>query len=326
MNLPMRSLYKIFHPEIFQGSLKKMNYFEGWYFKHVSAGAGDAFAVIPGISLSEDIHAFIQYNDGKTGKSSYFRYDISEFTFDRKKLMIRIGNSHFTGEGISLDLSNESFTIRGKIAYSGILKPPSNIFMPGIMGWYSYVPWMECNHGVISVTHDLTGSVTVNGDLRQLSGGKGYIEKDWGISFPESWLWMQCNNFPSQSASVMISIAKIPWRGSFFIGFVAFFSLNCITTIMATYNGAKVVSLKRIDSNKTELVIRKGDMLLKAVITKKGEGVLKAPSSGIMNNTIKESIDSEVWIEVAKSGKIIFSENGVRAGYEETDKIFTYFI
>lgn len=325
MNLPMRLLYKIFHPEIFQGSLEKKKYFEGWYFKQVSADANEAFAVIPGISLSDDTHAFIQYNDGKTGKSSYFRYNISEFSFDKKKFLITIGRSTFSEESISLDLKNESFSIKGDIIFHSILKPPSNILMPGIMGWYSYVPWMECNHGVVSVTHGLSGSVTVNGDLRQLSGGKGYIEKDWGISFPESWLWMQCNNFPSQSASVMISTGKIPWRGNFFIGFVAFFSLNGITKIMATYNGASIISMKRIDSNKTEMIIRKGETVLKAVVTKKGEGMLKAPSSGLMNNTIKESIDSDVWIEVLRSGKMIFSELGSRAGYEETEGIFKYF-
>jgi hypothetical protein len=321
----MRSLYKIFHPGVFQGSLKKKDYFEGWYFKHVSEGADDAFAVIPGVSLSEDTHAFIQYNDGKTGKSSYFRYNISEFSFDSKKLKIRIGNSTFTTEGISLDLSNESFSIKGEIFYSAILKPPSNILMPGIMGWYSYVPWMECNHGVISVTHDLSGSLTVNGDLRQMSGGKGYIEKDWGISFPESWLWMQCNSFTSQSASAMISVAKIPWRGSYFIGFVAFFSLNGKTSILATYNGARIESLKRTGKDTTRVVIRKGEMVVKAEIVKNGEGVLKAPASGMMNNTIKESIASDVSLEVYNHGKIIFSEYGTRAGYEETEGIFRYF-
>jgi tocopherol cyclase len=321
----MGRIYKIFHPEIFQGSLNKKKYFEGWYFKHVTAAEDNAFAVIPGISFSNDSHAFIQYNEGKAGKSTYFRYDISEFSFDPRKMIIRIGKSWFTSDGISLDLSNESFTIRGNIFYSGILKPPSGIFMPGIMGWYSYVPWMECNHGVISVNHNLSGSIKVNGNSRKFSGGKGYIEKDWGISFPESWLWMQCNNFPSKSASVMISVGKIPWRGSFFIGFIAFFSINGKTSVMATYNGAKIISLKKGDDNLTEVIIKKGETVLKAVIAKKGAGVLKAPVSGLMDNTIKESIDSEVRIELTKSGKILYSENGVKAGYEETEKIFTYF-
>ena len=321
----MTSLYKIFHPEIFQGSLKKKNYFEGWYFKHVSAGGEEAFAVIPGISLSEDTHAFIQYNNGKTGKSSYFRYDITEFSSDTKKLKFRVGNSFFTTEGISLDLSNETYSIKGELSYSGILRPPSSLLMPGIMGWYSYVPWMECNHGVISITHDIKGSVSVNGNTSQFGGGKGYIEKDWGKSFPESWLWMQCNNFPDSSASVMISVGKIPWRGSFFIGFVAFFSLKGRTTILATYNGAEIISLRRIGENVTETIIKKRDLVLKATITKKGEGILKAPTSGLMNNTIKESIDSDVSLEITEAGKPIFSETGIRSGYEETEGIFKYF-
>ena len=29
-------LYKIFHPSIFQGNLKKRHYFEGWFLKHVT--------------------------------------------------------------------------------------------------------------------------------------------------------------------------------------------------------------------------------------------------------------------------------------------------
>lgn len=321
----MRSLYKIFHPEVFQGSLRKKNYFEGWYFKHVSAGADDAFAVIPGVSLSEDAHAFIQYNDGKTGKSSYFRYSISDFYFDRKKLMISIGNSVFTEKGISLDLANESFSIRGDIAYSGILKPPSNIFMPGIMGWYSYVPWMECNHGVLSVTHGLSGTIEVNGESRSMTGGNGYIEKDWGVSFPEFWLWLQCNSFTTPGASVMISVAKIPWMGSFFIGFVAFFSLNGETTIFATYNGARILSLRLNEDNNTEVIITKGAFTLKTVISAGGHGILKAPSSGTMINNIKESIDSEISLEVTRSGKSIFSENGRKTGYEVTDGILRYF-
>jgi hypothetical protein len=236
-----------------------------------------------------------------------------------------VGNSHFASDAISLDLKNDNHTISGQITYSKILKIPSGILMPGIMGWYSYVPTMECNHGVVSVTHDLRGSLTVNGNPRQFSNGKGYIEKDWGISFPESWLWLQCNNFRSHQASVMVSIAKIPWKRRFFIGFIAFISMNGKTTVMATYNGARVESLRRLDDIKTEIIIRKGDLSIKAVVTKKGANVLKAPVSGIMKNIIKESLDSEVYLEVLKSGKTLFSEAGKYAGYEETETIFSYF-
>ncbi len=107
----MKSLYKIFHPEIFQGSLKNNNYFEGWYFKHVSADTGNAFAIIAGISLSDDSHSFIQYIDGNTGKTSYFRYSLSEFVLNRRKFEVRIGRSSFSEKAIRLDLSNDEFSI-----------------------------------------------------------------------------------------------------------------------------------------------------------------------------------------------------------------------
>jgi hypothetical protein len=323
--LNMGRIYKIFHPEVFQGSLKRKNYFEGWYFKHVSGPENDGFTVIPGISVSDDSHAFVQYSDARTGSSDYFRFDISDFRFDRRIFSISIGANHFGSEGISLDLKNERLEISGSIEYSGIVKMPSGILTPGAMGWYSYVPTMECNHGVVSVTHSLNGLISVNGDKRSFTGGKGYIEKDWGISFPESWLWLQCNNFRSDSASVMISIAKIPWRRRFFIGFIAFFSLKGKTTVLATYNGAKVESLKHLDENNTEIIISKGDLTINAVVTKKRTYSLMAPVAGRMKNLIKESLDSEVSLKVSKSGNPVFSESGLFAGYEETDKIFTYF-
>jgi tocopherol cyclase len=320
----MRSLFQIFHPEVFQGSLNKRNYFEGWYFKHVSANDEDAFAVIPGISFSEDSHSFIQYIDGANKKTIYFRYSSEDFSFSRKKLEIRVGDSIFTSQGVNLNLSNGEFKISGNVKYNEFTLLPKNLIMPGIMGWYSYVPGMECNHGVVSVDHNLEGSLNVNGTEREFTGGRGYIEKDWGISFPESWIWMQCNSFGKEHVSVMISIAKIPWMGSYFIGFISFISINGRIRIFATYNGAKVHSLSR-SGNITEVRITLRDVELFARITGRGIGFLKAPSQGLMNNTIKESIDSEVYIELKEENKTLYSGKGVRAGFEETDKIFTYF-
>lgn len=321
----MKSLYKIYHPEIFQGSLKDKTYFEGWYFKHVSEDTANAFAIIAGISLSEDPHSFIQYIDGNSGKTSYFRYKLSDFIADRKKLEVQLGRSSFTEEAITLDLENEELRITGMINSTKISPLPAKFLNPGIMGWYSFVPGMECNHGVVSTGHRIDGQVSVNGQVSGYDGGKGYTEKDWGISFPEAWIWLQCNNFKTDNVSVMISIAKIPWRGSFFIGFISFISIDGRTEILATYNGAKVVKLNRLDSNNTRVIISKSPLTLSVVINKQGAGTLKAPVKGLMSSVIKESLNSEVFLELRNGDKIIFSGAGVRTGYEETDRIFDYF-
>ena len=301
------------------------NYFEGWYLKHVSVNHQDAFAVIPGISLSDDPHAFIQFADGSKGRSAYFRYDINDFHTDKKNFKVKIGNSVFSSEGIGLDLDSEELKVTGKIDYSDMVKLRPTVLRPGIMGWYSYVPGMECNHGVVSLNHFLAGSIYINGRKKLFSGGKGYIEKDWGISFPESWIWVQCNSFSDEYVSVMISVAKIPWRGNFFVGFIAFIHLRGKTEIFATYNRSKILFLGKNISGKSEIQIAKGGKKLKVVITGKDTLALKAPVVGNMVNRIKESINSEVYIEYTEKNKPVFSGTGFKSGFEETEGIYKYF-
>ena len=45
---------KLFRPWVFQGSLSRKYYFEGWYFKHVSADREQVWSFIPGVSLAPE--------------------------------------------------------------------------------------------------------------------------------------------------------------------------------------------------------------------------------------------------------------------------------
>jgi hypothetical protein len=56
------------------------------------------------------------------------------------------------------------------------------------MGWYSFIPFMECKHGIVSANHKIKGKITVNNQIIDFDEGQGYIEKDWGTSFPEAGL------------------------------------------------------------------------------------------------------------------------------------------
>ncbi|MDX9928806.1 MAG: tocopherol cyclase family protein [Bacteroidales bacterium] len=321
----MKRFHKIFHPEVFQGSAKLKNYFEGWYFKNVSHDLKHAMAFIPGVSLSDDPHAFVQYIDGIAGRTAYFRYDINKFESVRGKFLIRIGESAFSAERVDLHLRNSEYIIDGSLEYNGITRLPQTLLMPGIMGWYSYIPVMECNHGVISVNHGISGSVTVNGTLYDFSHGRGYLEKDWGVSFPESWLWLQCNNFTTPDTSIMVSIAKIPWMGRYFIGLISFLSFAGRIEVFATYNRSEIVSLRQGSNSVTEIVIRRNRKRLTVTVNKSSSGVIVAPVEGKMANMIRESIDSEVSFEFDDGNGETIHDTGKRAGYEEMEKIFTYF-
>jgi hypothetical protein len=191
-------------------------------------------------------------------------------------------------------------------------------------GWYSFIPFMECKHGIVSVNHDLTGKITVNENLIDFNGGKGYIEKDWGTSFPEAWLWIQANNFNDPNTSFTFSVAKIPWRGKFFVGFIAFLYYNKYFSLYSTYNNSVITEINHTGGS-ISLTLKNQNSVLKVNALKNTFGELRAPASGDMSRRIKESIDSEVSLsQFDKHNNLLYNDSSKRAGIEVIDKIFDY--
>ena len=314
---------KLFHPEVFQGRLSGKRYFEGWYFKNVSADLEQVYSFIPGVALnSEHPHAFIQVINGITNDTYYVEYPLAEFEFRRDKFWVKVGKSEFSAENMQLDIESPDIRVKGNLYYSGHVKYPSSLLSPGIMGWYSFVPFMECKHGVLSVSQSISGTLSVNGSMHDFNLGKGYIEKDWGRSFPEAWIWMQSNNFDQSDVSIMLSIAKIPWLGRHFIGFLGFIYVKGQFYPFSTYNGSKITTCKLVNGELT-ITIRQKKYILDINTTLKSAGILKAPQSGNMERHIKESIDSELRVNLSRvNGKNIFQGTGHRAGLEVIDGIF----
>jgi len=316
----------IFRPAQFQGTNRKTDYFEGWYFKNVSAGQDEVLSVIPGISLDrKDPHSFVQVINGITGETRYFRFDVSDFSWSRERFEVRVGKNEFSAARMKLDLSESGFAVSGTLEFFDTVPFPASLLSPGIMGWFSYVPFMECNHGVVSANHRIEGTLSVNGRVIDFSQGRGYIEKDWGRSFPSSWIWLQCNNFRSDPCTLFLSVAKIPWLGHFFMGFIAFVYVDGKYHLFATYNNSKIESISFVDRIlRIVLVNRKYRLEITAV---QGEGGnLKAPVSGTMSRMIKESVNSTVAFSLSGAGgETIHADEGRSAGLEIMEKIFGYF-
>jgi hypothetical protein len=319
-------IFRVYKPDVFQGSLRKRNYFEGWYFKHVSSDLKNVITFIPGISLNKnDPHAFIQVINGISGESDYIPYALSEFEYSRNGLYIKVGKSVFTDTYSSPDIDRGQFRISGKISYGNMVRYPRKLLSPGIMGWYSFVPSMECKHAIISVNHGLSGRLISEYRLIDFSQGKGYIEKDWGTSFPETWLWIQANNFDDVETSFSFSVAKIPWRGKYFIGFLSYLYYNGKFYNFSTYNNSEIELMRNLEDS-VFIVLKNKDHMLKLSATKSFSGILNAPLAGEMTRRIKESNDSNVSIALFNSRKeVIYTDTSLRAGIEIIDSIFDYF-
>ncbi|MDT8400476.1 MAG: tocopherol cyclase family protein [Bacteroidales bacterium] len=317
---------KVFRPWAFQGSKRMKNYFEGWYFKHVSEDRKNVYAIIPGLSLSEkDSHSFVQLLDGLSGETLYFRFPVSSFNASGRNLSVKVGKSSFDSRGIKLDIDDEQGNIRGEIDYGEFNYYPAKLTRPGIMGWYSFVPFMECKHGIVSTGHAIDGQLEVRQKTIDFSKGRGYIEKDWGSSFPESWIWLHCNTFKSPDASFTFSVAKIPWLGSFFIGFISYLSFGEHFYNFSTWSKAKIESLQYRDNILNFILANnKYKLYVKAVNNMPGD--LKAPVLGSMTRIIKETVDARIEIRlIDRSGNTLFEDEGIRGGMELIDSMLDYF-
>ncbi|MBN1685055.1 MAG: hypothetical protein JW852_00290, partial [Spirochaetales bacterium] len=236
---------KIWNTALFQGMNQKKRYFEGWYFKHVSP-QGRVYAVIPGVALSangKNKLAFIQTIDGNTVETHYITFPFQDFSYRKDRFAVVIGDNRFSAEGIEVDVHDGDFKFKAECSYEGVRGLPFSLVNPNAMGWYSFVPFMECYHGLVSMDHVVSGYIEINDERIGFERGRGYIEKDWGRSFPSSWVWMQTNSFRNSGDSFMLSIARIPWLGSHFVGFLGFVAVSGTVRKFATYTGARITGL-----------------------------------------------------------------------------------
>ncbi len=315
---------KIWKPDQYHGHGKKDNFFEGWFFKSVDKSGENIIAVIPGVFVSRDPvlqHAFIQILEGNSHASFYVRYPFESFSTLKNKFEVRIGNSIFSRDQILLDITNKNVSLKGELKFSRILPWPVTLTSPGIMGWYSFVPFMECNHGVLSLDHKIEGKLNFNGNQIDFSGGKGYIEKDWGSSFPSSYVWCQSNHFEKEGVSFTGSIAKIPWLFSSFRGFIVGLLHDGKLHRFTTYTGAKVNYLK-IFKKEILVEIEDKNYLLKVRIERTEGGVLHGPYEKQMLERVSESLNAKINLKFCdKNGKIIFEGNGIHSGLDVNGKL-----
>ena len=167
--------------------MRNSNQFEGWYFKHQASGK--SLAIILGRSIDS---AFILV---VTDTNSYhIPYPLNDYhkNENHQVFHLRIGDSIFTHIGIVLNINHPDLTLIGEIAYTNLTPIDGDI-----MGPFRFFP-MECRHGVVSMNHNLKGTVILNGE-QVFTNGKGYIESDSGryiyetLAIPARFRFMEGN-------------------------------------------------------------------------------------------------------------------------------------
>ncbi len=306
----------VLHPEAFHGHGVTSSYFEGWYVKLVSADRSARWAVIPGVFLGTDggDEAFVQVLDGMTGRSWYHRYDVADFGAEPDRFDVRVGPNRFSDRGVVLDLPS----LRGEVRFTTPLDPwPVTLLSPGVMGWYAWVPRMECKHGVVSFGHDLAGRLEHEGATASFDGGRGYLEKDWGAAFPAGYVWTQTNHFTDPSTCLSASIALIPWLRSEFRGHIVGLQHQGVLHRFATYTGARTTRLEITDDEVRWTLRAKRGSTLDITADRPRGALLHAPVRTEMHKRVEETLDATVSVRLTDdAGRVLLDDTGHCAGLE----------
>ena len=276
----------------------KHSYFCGWYYRCQSDN--QTLAVIPSVHKTrEGNFCKIQLITDTGAFHAQFPYEV----FNKDGDEIRVGNNRFGKAGVSLDIHTPGLCAEGAVRFGD--------FTPiryDIMGPFQYVPLMQCRHSVYSMRHRVDGEICVNGVPYSFHSAVGYVEGDRGYSFPKEYVWTQCS---FREGALMLSVADIPLGKVHFTGVIGIVLLHGKEYRLATYLGAKAVSI-----NNGEVIVKQGRFCL--TVRQLGEPghPLQAPVRGAMTRTIHEQPSCRVYYRFTDGNATLLEFESPNAAFE----------
>jgi hypothetical protein len=273
-------------------------YFQGWYYRCQTDE--QALAVIASFhKTARGDFCTVQIITDTAAYHARFPYE----DFRKQGHQIHIGKNRFGKDGISLDIQTPQLRAAGSLSFG----PPTPLGYD-IMGPFRYIPFMQCRHSVYSLRHSVDGQLWLNGEAHVLRGGVGYSEGDRGRSFPNRYAWAQCS-FPE--GCLMLCVADIPLAGLCFTGILGIVLLGGKEYRLATYLGAKAVSIQN-----GEVIVRQGRFCLTVRQLDAPGHPLQAPVGGAMTRIIHEHPSCRVYYRFTEGDTTLLELEAPNAGFE----------
>jgi tocopherol cyclase len=311
----MRSI----NPDAFHWPAKRYPFFEGYYYKLYSVKQDRTLAFIPGVfdnGVEADRHAFLQILDSTGNRYRYLRSPAGELAPSDTVFDLRLGNSRFRLDSCALDVRRPEAEIAGTVTLSRVVPWPEMPFSRGTMGPFGYLPFLEDYHQVCALHARLSGSVTLDGEAIDFTDGYGYIEKDWGRTFPRAWIWLQSVFTDAPQSSVFLSLAEVPLGKLVFKGFLACVLFQGRPYVFATYTGATCHAAQ--DGGLVRIVLKSIRHRAVLTIDRSQASYIKclAPTSGQMQPRDDESLDASISVELYRGKDLVTRLSSDRCALE----------
>ena len=282
-------------------------WFEGWYIRITSKDV--SLAVSIGLRAGTTGNsAFIQTLDTRTQRSRYTSYTMDEVYIDQAPYTIHIKDNTFSMNHLSLRLPY----LQGEISMRNFFPLKGNLYAPTIMGPFAYYKNMQCIHSVISMYHEVQGSLRIDTTAYQIFG-RGYMEKDRGTSFPSHYIWFQSNTCREVYSGFFLSIAHIPLSKISFKGCICVLMNQGKQLRFATYLGCRV---RKIQDKNIYILTQFPYKLYVKIVPGKG-CTLKAPHKGEMNEEVEETLQAKAHVILYRYHQKLQDMIFTHGGYEK---------
>lgn len=276
-----------FRPSYLQGHPNKNKYFEGWFQKIYSKEHNTTFVLIYGFATghSADKTGFIQYHiPNKMPKL---------LTFHKNEIQCSSNNHHVQfGDNVLsskvLKLKTEELELDLQLHQNSFFNKKSNS-----MGNYYLIPNLPCYHAVVSEFQSFSGVIKSLNEEFKITNANGYLEKNWGKSFPNSYIWLHAFDINNPENQLLFSQANIKWMGKMFEKYVGYINLNNKYTDLRKLNNCRIskyYSLKNVFC----IFIQNKDIHIEIVITLGNKLTFVGPIKGVLNRTIEHYNDVSI--------------------------------
>lgn len=293
----------------YHGGKKRGPYFEGWYLKHQTKD-GKALALIPAFHIDGTGRRSVSLQVIADNASWWLEYPDTGFHAAEMLFQIRMEQGLFNARGVWLNVEENGLCLHGNLRYG-----PFTPLRSDIMGPFRFFAGMECAHGVLSMGHTLDGTLTLNGQVLDFSGGTGYLETDRGRAFPSAYLWTQCSWQEPEHVSLMLAIASIPLPVGSFTGCICALIDQGREYRLATYRGARVERWSAAGA-----VIRQGNYRLEVEVLETQALPLRAPIGGGMGRIIHESLRATLRYRFWSGGALLLDHTDPCASFEYVEE------
>jgi tocopherol cyclase len=302
-----------YNPSSLQGGFDRDKYFEGWFQKVYSAEHKLSFIIIYGYATrhSHDTFGFIQVHIPHQ-EPVLMHFPKDEVFCDPAQHLVRMGKHTLSAKEIAINTEEMGINL------SMMDNEPIRTFKNS-MGYSYVIPNLPCYHSVLNKAHAVSGEIRNIQKSYSFVNEIGYLEKNWGTSFPEKYLWLHAVDPKDPEVSLLFSQAEIVWLGRKFTRHVGHLHYDGKVLDLRKLKKC-VVSISNISSHNQLIRISSTSIQLELLIALDQKILFKGPQDGVLSRDILHHTDARMDVSLTHGSHTrLFSLVG---NYENIDAKF----